>query len=183
MIKYHLPNTSAAFANSMLWVGVGLFSPLLGWLSDKFQRRTIFLLTTSILGVIASLILLFVPGLPYFILCSLFFLLGCASSGNLLCFAVAKDINRPSVVSTAMGFNNMTVVLSGAVFQPIVGWILSKSWQGTMENGAPIYTPSSYTLALSTVPICYFIGLIASIFLIKETFCKHKYDTYSDQLR
>lgn len=182
MVKYNLHNTTAAFANSMAWIGMGLFSPLLGWLSDKIQRRTILLMAASVLGLTASLILLFVPNLSYFILCLLLFIIGCASSGNLLCFAVAKDINRPSVTSTAMGFNNMSVVLSGAVFQPVVGWILLKFWEGGMENGAPLYTAYSYTWGLATVPICYFIGLLTSIFLIKETFCKHKFDPYSDQL-
>lgn len=77
----------------------------------------------------------------------------------------------------------MAVVLGGAVFQPIVGWILAKLWTGQMHQGIPFYTTSSYTAALTTVPICYFIGLIASIFFIKETFCKPKFDVYSDQLQ
>lgn len=183
MGKYNLHNTSAAFINSMAWIGMGLFSPLLGWLSDRIQRRKILLIAVAILGMIASLILLFVPNLSYFVLCTLLFIIGCASSGNLLCFALAKDINRPSVTSTAMGFNNMTVVLSGAVFQPIVGWILLKFWEGGMENGAPLYTTYSYTWALTTVPVCYFIGLLTAIFLVKETFCKHTFDPYSDQLQ
>jgi MFS family permease len=183
MGKYHLPNTTAALANSAAWIGMGLFSPVLGWLSDKIKRRTILLGATSILGILVSCALLFIPHLPYAFIYLIFFLIGCASSGNLLCFALAKDINRPSVTSTAMGFNNMTVVLSGAIFQPIVGWILLKFWEGGMENGAPIYTTYSYTCALTMVPICYFIGLLVSIFCIKETFCKHTYDTYSDQLQ
>jgi len=182
MEKYHYPNTTAAFANSMVWVGVGLFSPLLGYLSDKFQNRKFFLSTATALGLVASSLLLFVPNLHYFVICLLLFFIGCASSGNLLCFAVAKDINRPSVVSTAMGFNNMTVVLSGAVFQPIVGWILSKLWQGGMESGVPVYTTSNYTSALTCVPLCYLVCLIASLFFIKETHGKHTYDPYSDQL-
>lgn len=182
MGKYGIPNTTAAFANSMVWVGVGLFSPLLGWLSDKYQRRKLFLSAATTLGLIASSLLLFAPRLPYSFVCILLFFIGCASSGNLLCFAVAKDINRPSVVSAAMGFNNMAVVLSGAVFQPIVGWVLSKLWQGTMEHGAPLYTTSNYTMALSCVPICYLVGLLVSIFFIRETYAKHTFDPYSDQL-
>lgn len=182
MGKYQIPNTTAAFANSMVWVGVGLFSPLLGYLSDKCQRRKVFLSASSFLGLIASLLLLFTSHLPYAVLCVLFFFIGCASSGNMLCFALAKDINRPSVVSTAMGFNNMTVVLSGAVLQPVVGWILSKLWDGTMSQGAPLYTTQNYTVALISVPICYIISLLTSIFWIKETFCKHTFDPYSDQL-
>jgi len=182
MSKYSIPNTTAAFANSMVWVGVGLFSPLLGWLSDKYSRRKIFLAAAGVLGAVASSLLLFTPHLPYFFVCLLLFFIGCASSGNLLCFAVAKDINRPSVVSTAMGFNNMSVVLSGAVFQPVVGWILAKLWNGAMENGAPLYTTGNYTLALSAIPICYLISLFIAILGIRETYGKHSFDPYSDQL-
>lgn len=183
MGKYNIPNTSAAVATSMVWIGVAAISPILGWISDRLQRRTILLTLCTALGLIASLTLLFVPNLPYAMVFILLFCLGAASSGNILCFAVAKDNNRPSVTSTAMGFNNMAVVLGGAVFQPIVGWILSKLWDGHMNQGIPLYSTSSYTLALTTVPLCYFIGLIASLFFIRETFCKPKFDVYSDQLQ
>jgi len=183
MSKYGIPNTSAAFAMSLFWIGGAIISPCLGWISDKLQRRKILLTVCTLLGLVASVILLFATNLSYGVVCALLLCLGCASSGNLLCFAVAKDINRPSVVSTAMGFNNMAVVLGGAVFQPIVGWILAYLWKGQMINGAPVYSVHTYTIALTTVPLCYLIGFIASQFLIKETFCKPKFDVYCDQLQ
>lgn len=173
MEKYNLPNTSAALVNSMAWVGIGLFSPFLGWFSDRIQKRKILLVGSALLGALASSILLFAPNLPYAALCLLLFLIGCASSGNLLCFAIAKDINKPSVASAAMGFNNMALVLSGAIFQPVVGWILSKFWEGTIVNGAPVYTTYSYTWALTTIPLCYCIALVISLFLIRETLRKY----------
>jgi MFS family permease len=182
MSKYGYTNTKAAFANSMVWVGVACFSPLIGYISDKLKRRNLLLTSCTLIGLVVSLLLLLTPSLPYFLICIFLLILGGASSGNLICFAVAKDIHRVSVTSTAMGFNNMAVVLSGAVFQPIVGWILSKLWDGTMMGGAPAYSTSSFTLALMSVPACYLIGLVASLFLIKETYCKHKYDTYQEQL-
>jgi MFS family permease len=183
MVKYNISNTKAAFAMSWLWMGVAGASPVLGWISDKLQRRTILLTWSTLLGLIASLTLLFVPNVSYRFSSFLLFCLGCASAGNILCFAVAKDNNRPSVTSTAMGFNNMAVVLGGAVFQPIVGWILAKLWRGDMVQGVPVYTIGSYTLALTTVPLCYLIGLIASTLFIKETYCKPKFDPYADQLQ
>lgn len=183
MSKYGIPNTKAAFAMSMVWIGGAAVSPFLGWISDKLQRRKILLTLSTVLGLVASSGLLFVPELSYFGACILLLCIGAASSGNILCFAVAKDNNRPSVISTAMGFNNMAVVLGGAVFQPIVGWILSYLWQGEMVAGTPIYSIRSYTIALTTVPLCYLVGWIASQFFIKETFCKPKFDPYSDQLQ
>lgn len=183
MGKYNISNTHAALATSMVWIGVAVVSPFLGWMSDKMQKRKSLITACTALGLIASLLLLFTPHLPYFCVFILLFCLGAASSGNILCFAVAKDNNRPSVTSAAMGFNNMAVVLGGAVFQPIVGIILAFFWTGHMENGSPFYTTNSYTIGLTTVPICYLLGLITSIFFIKETFCKPKFDAYSDQLQ
>lgn len=182
MEKYSITNTKAAIATSMVWFGVAAVSPILGWFSDKIQRRKILLTACTLLGLISSVILLYVPGVSYGLSCGLLFFLGAASSGNILCFAVAKDINRPSVSSTAMGFNNMAVVLGGAVFQPIVGWILAKMWDGSIISNVPVYSQNAFTAALSTVPFCYFLGLIASHYFIKETYCKPKYDPYSDQL-
>jgi MFS family permease len=183
MGKYNIPNTDAALATSMVWIGVAVVSPFLGWISDRLQRRKSLLILCTALGCISSAFLLFTPNLPYFWVFILLFFVGGASSGNILCFAVAKDNNRPSVTATAMGFNNMAVVLGGAVFQPVVGWILAKLWTGDMQGEIPFYTTNSYNIALTTVPICYFIGLITSVFLIKETFCKPKFDIYSDQLQ
>jgi MFS family permease len=183
MRKFGLPNTKAALATSLFWIGVAAISPFLGWISDLIQRRKILLTLSTLVGLIASCILLYVPSISYTTVCILLFFIGAASSGNILCFAVAKDINRPSVTSTAMGFNNMAVVCGGAVFQPICGWILAKMWDGAYAQGAPIYTVEAFDLALSTVPLCYLIGLVASMFFIKETYCKPKFDTYLDQLK
>lgn len=183
MRKFGMPNTKAALATSLFWIGVAAISPFLGWISDLIQRRKILLTLSTLVGLIASVLLLYVPGISYFTVCVLLFFIGAASSGNILCFAVAKDINRPSVTSTAMGFNNMAVVCGGAVFQPICGWILAKMWDGAMSAGVPVYSTKAFDFALSTVPICYLIGLIASMFFIKETYCKPKYDTYLDQLK
>lgn len=183
MTKYQIPNTKAALAVSMVWIGGAIISPFLGLFSDRLKNRKSLINACTALGLVASLILLFAPGISYGVSFVLLFLIGIASSGNVLCFAVAKDINRPSLTSTAMGFNNMAVVLSGAVFQPIVGWILSKLWDGTVHEGIHVYSITSYNIALATVPLCYLIGLLASIFMIKETHCKPTYDPYSDQLQ
>ncbi len=183
MRKFGLTNTKAALATSLFWIGVAAISPFLGWISDWIQRRKILLTLCTLAGLLASCILFYVPNISYLTVCILLFIIGAASSGNILCFAVAKDINRPSVTSTAMGFNNMAVVCGGAVFQPICGWILATMWDGTMLNGAPVYTVKAFDWALSTVPFCYLLGLVASLFLIKETYCKPKYDTYQDQLK
>ena len=74
-----------------------------------------------------------------------------------------------------MGFNNMAVVIGGAILQPLVGAILDGTSNGAMDHGVQVYTAASYEKALLIIPVIYLIGLIVSLAFIKETHCKAKY--------
>ena len=182
MRRYEITNTHAALIVAMIWIGIAVAAPLLGWFSDKLKKRCLLLRATSAIGLVASLTMLYVPSLPLGMNYLLMFLFGVASAGQILSFALVKDINRPSVTSTAIGFNNMANVAGGAIFQPLVGYMLAKGWDGQTLNGVPIYSIKDYHLALFVVPLCFLIGLVMSSFFIKETHCKPLYDPYQDTL-
>lgn len=183
MRKFQLTNTEAAMGISMIWLGLAFLSPILGWFSDLIQRRRILLIGSAILGLITTSCLVFLPNLSFTMLMILLFLFGCSTSGQLLTFPLNKENNRPSLASTVVGFNNMAVVIGGALFQPLVGWLLTKNWdKTTAADGSPIYSTGDYERALIILPLCFLIGLLCSLFLIKETHCKPKYDPFSDQL-
>ena len=103
------------------------------------------------------------------------FLIGSASAAQILSFAVVKDINPPTVIATAIGFNNMAVVLGGAIFQPLVGLILRWNWEGDYVGDTPFYTLYDYGTALVIIPLCYLVCFAASSLLINETHCKPSY--------
>ena len=97
--------------------------------------------------------------------------MGAATSGQALSFAVVKDNVGSMNVGLAMGFNNMLAASGGALFQPLVGYLLWLSWRGDMINHVPVYTLAQYQAALIILPICYAIsGLICWRF-IRETCC------------
>lgn len=175
MGRYEITNTHAALLVAMVWIGLAVGSPLLGWFSDLLKKRCLLLRATSFLGLIASLAILYWPGLPLSANYPLFFLFGIAASGQILSFALVKDNNRPSVTATAIGFNNMANVAGGAIFQPLVGAFLAAGWDGKMMGQAPIYATSDYNIALCIVPLCFLIGLVTSSFWIKETNCRPSY--------
>jgi MFS family permease len=100
------------------------------------------------------------------------FMFGLAASGQALSFAVVKDNNSNHVTGTAIGFNNLAVVLGGAIFQPLAGVILHKHWEGHYLHGVPMYHIGDYVAAMSLIPFCGVLGLIMSIFFIKETHCR-----------
>lgn len=174
-IRFQVPNTYAALAMALLWVGIGLTSPFIGWLSDKLGKRKILLTICPLVGLICSLILFYVPTINFESSFILLFGMGVAASGQILSFALVKENNRPTVVGTAIGLNNMAVVAGGALFQPFVGFILQTFWDGAKDGwGVPVYSVSNYHAGLVVVPICFLVGLLTSFFLIKETYCRPK---------
>lgn len=174
-LRFAVSNQVAASSLSFIWVGLAITSPLIGWLSDKVANRTYIMIILSIVGLFASLIVIYVPFIPFWTSYIWMFLIGAASSAQILSFAVVKDVNPPTVIATAIGFNNMAVVLGGAIFQPLVGLILRWNWEGDMVGNLPFYTVYDYGIALVIIPLCYLICFAAASILINETHCKPSY--------
>jgi MFS family permease len=182
-VRYDISTTTAALAMAMVWVGVGGMSPLLGYLSDRLRKRCILLRFCSLTGLLCSLAVIYLPisfGVVFFLLLGI----GMAAGGQILTFALVKDNNRPTTTGTAVGLNNMAVVAGGALFQPLVGFILHRLWEGGRDgSGVPVYTVADFHIGLLIVPLCFLVGLITSSFFIKETCCRPRFDPLCDDLK
>ena len=177
LIALHgIENTQAAFAISMLWIGVAISSPFWGWVSDHLGRRNLPLQICSVIGLVTSILLIYVPSVPFWGTCVVLFLIGVAGAGQIVTFALVRENNRPSMTGAAVGLNNMAVVAGGALFQPLVGWLLYLFWDGSSCTGVPVYTLGNYQMALAIVPACFLAALLISIFYIRETFCKSRFE-------
>jgi len=183
-IRFQVPTTYAALAMALVWLGVGCMSPILGWFSDKLGRRCLLLRLTSLIGLLSSLALFYLPGITFGYSFFLLLGIGIAASGQILSFALVKDNNRSTTTGTAIGLNNMAVVAGGALFQPLVGILLHFFWEGhTDAYGVPLYSINNYHIGLVVVPACFFVGLLVSSFFIKETYCRPKYGSLSDAIK
>ena len=173
--SYSLSTAAASQACAMIWLGIGLGSPLIGWFSDKINSRSMPLSFSALLGIISLSIIIYCPPLPLPWLYFLLLVFGLAASGQSLSFGVVKDNNTPCVVGTAIGFNNMAVVAGGALFQPLIGILLYINWKGIMHNGTPFYDRVDYQQALLVLPLCFIVAFFVSRFLLRETHCKPQY--------
>lgn len=167
--KYQVSVVTASGLCSMVWLGIGLGSPLLGWLSDRVQSRRLSLGISAFLGLTATTLILYVPGISIGWMYLILFILGLGAGGQTVSFAVVKDNNPAHLVGTASGFNNLSVLIGGAVFQPLVGVLLHNSDAWRMVEGIHVYTVSSYQQALVVMPICYTISLTVVLFFLKES--------------
>lgn len=172
--KFQISVVAASGLCSMIWIGIGIGSPVLGWISDRIESRRIALIISAVLGLSATLVLLYYPSMSYGWSYVVLFILGLGAGGQTVSFAVVKENNTPELVGTASGFNNLSVLIGGAIFQPLVGYILQHTDSWRMVNGVHVYSIEGYQTALLVMPLCFLASLIIAAFLIKESHPAHR---------
>ena len=168
----HFSTPIASFGISMIFIGWGTGSPLMGWISDSIQRRKPVMIFSAFFSCVFLSAVLYTPNLSVSITFTLLFLYGMSNVGVATSYAVACESNPRSIAGTSMSFANMASVIVGALFQPIIGKLLDYNWTGQMQNGAHLYSAYSYKMAMIALPACFVISLLAAIFL-KESYGKH----------
>jgi MFS family permease len=168
-VAYGFDRPTAAWSASLLFIGWGLASPAFGLLSDRLRRRRALLLAGAIGAVVTILPIALLSGLPLWLLWTLLLAHGAFASSMIIVFASVREHNRPGAGGAAMGVVNTFVVGSGALFQPLIGVVLDAMWDGTIIDGARIYSLSAYRTALIVLPVVAVIGMTAA-FLHRETY-------------
>lgn len=164
----HISSQEASQQMFWLWVAMAISSPISGWVSNliKNRKKPLFILLLS--GLVASTALLAFPPTESPLLISLLlFVIGFSSSGQAVTFGFTHDNNEASVISTAIAFNNMILVLSAGILQPIVGYIIT-----TLQPNGGTIALATYQYAFSLVPICSTMAIIVLQFALDETYCQ-----------
>lgn len=170
--RFGVDASTAALATSLMWLGCGVGSPMHGWISEKIGRRKPMLMIGALLGALSFSMILYLP-VNFLGACILLFLAGVACAAHVLTFSIARENNPEYLVGASVGFNNMSVVLGGAILQPVGGYILNfYDSVAVMVNGVYSYPVEAYTASLSIIPLLYIMGFCVSLFLVKETYCK-----------
>lgn len=167
---HHLTNEIAAAAVGLIFIGWAVGGPLVGWFSDHIQRRKPILLASAALSLLFISLALYLPHLSRWPLFIMLFLYGVSNTGVATSYAVSSEINPRAIAGTSMAFANMASVLIGAAFQPLIGWILDKHWNGLVVNGIPVYTNADFRMALITLPLCLILAIVVAC-KVRETYC------------
>jgi MFS family permease len=170
MEAYDLSRPAAAGTTSLFLIGHGVGSASFGWTSDRIRRRKPPVIVGTIVTTAVMAFVIYVPGLPYIAVQGLLFVGGIASGASVINFAFAREHNRAAVAATAMGLVNLLNMGCSAIFQPLLGWFLDLTWDGTLIDGARIYSVESFRTAFTAVIAIGIAGIVASLF-VRETHC------------
>ncbi len=169
MKKYSLDNAEAASISVMLILGKGVGAPGIALLSNYFQSRRKVMFLGSFLATIAFIAAIYLP-VPIWMMESLLFITGACAGAQVICFALNQEINPSELSATSVGFTNTVVMLSGIVFQPLLGAFLDFAWDGKLSDGGTrLYGLDAYQTAMIALPICLLISW-GFVFFIKETY-------------
>lgn len=166
-----IDRTSAASITSAVFLGWAIGAPLIGWASDRIGRRRSPFIAGLVICILAMSAILYLPGLSIPMLMMLCFLCGFGGSSQIVGFAAARENNPPALSATAIGLVNGLVTGAGALFQPLLGWLLDLNWKGEMESGARIYDPGAYQIALSAIIVGCVVGFFCTL-AMRETYCR-----------
>lgn len=165
---YGYSDSLAALANSTIFLGFTIGGPLVGFFSDKLRNRRIPLMLGGVTGACTIATIIYFPGLSYFAVFSLLFLLGFSYSVQVIVFAVSREISPESASGSALAITNMFVMIGGILATPIIGKLLGLHWTGVILNEVHVYSPENYRFALAILPLGLLLGA-ALVGFIKET--------------
>lgn len=159
---FGMSRAEASTITSMAFIGWGIGAPVLGTLSDRLGRRRVPMAIGAGISAAALAAVPLAGGAPL-ALGSLMALSGFFGSSMVIGVAMARESNPAQVSGTVLGFVNTFVVGSGGLFQPLIGYLLDRQWDGRMHAGARIYTEQAFHGALAVLPLILAIGCIAAL--------------------
>lgn len=168
---YHFSAERAAATSSMIFLGWAIGGPLAGLLSDKLKRRKFPILAGALIAALISFFVIYFPKAvaPHIDLLLVAF--GIVSSVEVIIFAVGRENCAERFSGTAIATTNMLIMLSGALFQPLIGVFLDYHWDGRIVDHLHVYSSGDYQYAMAVIPLGLLFAFILGLFL-KETHAK-----------
>jgi len=172
MAAYGIDRTTAAASTSMLLLGWGVGGPVAGWISDRIALRRPPLIVGASVAFATMAGVIYIPGLPLAAAQGLLLINGIAAGSMILCYVTGRELNEPRASGAAIGVVNMMTMLSGAIAQTAIGWLLDVVWDGRLENDIRVYDMGDYHVAFVVLLVCGAAG-VALALMIRETHAKN----------
>ncbi len=166
----HLSYNTASMITSLLFAGMIIGSPIVGWYSDTICRRKPPMIIGAVFSLVLILVLMFEPNLSAFALGLLFFGIGFMSSAQIISYPLIAESNSSMVTATAEGMASV-LIMAGGYTQIFFADLIQVYWNHQSVHGHPLYSLKDYQLGLSIMPVGFAISLVIAFF-IRETYCK-----------
>jgi MFS family permease len=170
MERFGISNTLASRGTTAIYIGFAIGSTFSSSVSDYFKSRVKVMSISAIGTAIGFGLIFFLPDVPLEVIYGLMFCTGVLSGGQILYFTVAVENSNKESTASTVGFTNAFVMVSGLIFQPLLGYILDIFWDGQMKTAdVRMYSVDAYKYALSILLLTSVIAYFLMKF-VKETY-------------
>jgi MFS family permease len=169
--QYGLTTVGAAGATSALMVAWALGGPVFGAFSDRVGARKWPYVAGVWVVLIGWLVVVYVPGLPVWLLVAVLVVIGFFSGCMILGFAFAKESVPIALAGTVSGVVNSGVMSGPMLLQPAVGWMLDHMWQGQEQAGVRIYDLPAYQAGFNLMLAWAALAALLILFT-RDTHCQ-----------
>jgi MFS family permease len=159
---------TASVLDAMLFLGAGLSCPIFGEIDVRISNRRLVLFTSYFITAALLIFTLFMPITNLVYLGILLFIMGLTSGSYMLSYTIANEISPPKALSTSTGFANTLAVITAPIIQPLVGYLLDLSKQGST------YSLADYQFSLMVIPLGLLIGA-GLVVVLPEKASKHHF--------
>lgn len=170
MQRLGISKSDAALINSMLFLGMIIGGPLMGWCSDRLGLRVLPMKIGALLALAIMMVILYLP-VTFYMMAVLFFFLGLFTGAQVISYALVAESSPPHITATAVSLVSIMTQGGYVLYQNLFGFLLTQHGGMHMEAGVPVYTLADYQFASMILPM----GLILAYVILKglnESYCK-----------
>lgn len=169
---YGLDRAAAALYTTVALTGFAVGAFFMGGLSDRLGRRKPVILGAGILSCASWLALMLLPWGPGASGLALYGILGLSAGGFVVTYAAAKEVAPPANAGMAIALVNTGLFLGAAIMQPLFGWIVDLSWDGSLVDGVRRYGWAGYRHGLAASAGFAALAVLGATRL-QETHCRN----------
>lgn len=154
---YAVNSSVASNVTMVLHAMNGLSSPLWAALAIRWGSFQRVLSLSAVTECVLFVVIAAARWLPFDFIVLVSAMLGVAMGGQILVFSLAHEYSKPEHVGATHAFLNTVIMGCGLIFQPLLGKMLDVGWRvcegEVLPNGALVYTPPMYTIAMMVVAV------------------------------
>lgn len=164
--RFGVSTSDASICSSVIFVCFGLGSILAAKIAEKLNSNKNACIMMAI-GLLVSFSVAIYSNALSFWSCVILFGIGSTFAGSsTLTFDMAYKCVPSEYAGTSAGFNNMLIMLSGIVFQPLMGRLLDFFRDGkTNPDGTPLYELCAYRDAFIVIIVVVTLATIGMAFV------------------
>lgn len=171
--RFNLPIEQAALVCSTMLIAFSVCSPIIGYVSDRQQRRKPAYVMGVLGGTACWLFVVLFDGLPIRIAIVLLVASAACSGAMPLSYALGREAASSEHSDIVTGAVVTGIMLGPAIVQPLTGWLVDLYWNGATEAGLRIYDAASFKIAFLPM-LAWMVLASLLVFTVEETYCGKK---------